>query len=77
MNKQKFKNTIYQEIANVGKALSNPYRLRILNLISQDDYSHSWLPLCFFRVYQLYPGLFVNGTYGPRQATYTCVRNIN
>ena len=39
MNKQKFKNTIYQEIANVGKALSNPYRLRILNLISQDDYS--------------------------------------
>ncbi|EZH71443.1 hypothetical protein ATO12_07545 [Aquimarina atlantica] len=39
MNKQEFKNSIYQEIANVGKALANPYRLRILNLISQDDYS--------------------------------------
>ncbi len=39
MDKQEFKNSIYQEIANVGKALANPYRLRILNLISQDDYS--------------------------------------
>ncbi|WP_035093252.1 ArsR/SmtB family transcription factor [Aquimarina macrocephali] len=39
MNKQEFKNSIYQEIANVAKALANPYRLRILNLISQDDYS--------------------------------------
>ncbi|PKH52369.1 ArsR family transcriptional regulator [Tenacibaculum sp. Bg11-29] len=39
MNKQEFKNSIYQEIANIGKALANPYRLRILNLISQDDYS--------------------------------------
>lgn len=39
MNKQEFKNNIYQEIASVGKAMANPYRLRILNLISQDDYS--------------------------------------
>lgn len=39
MNKQEFKNSIYQEIASVAKALANPYRLRILNLISQDDYS--------------------------------------
>lgn len=39
MENQEFKNTIYQEIANIGKALANPYRLRILNLLSQDDYS--------------------------------------
>ena len=39
MNKQEFKNNIYQEIASVGKALANPYRLRILNLLSQDHYS--------------------------------------
>ncbi len=39
MQKQEFKNTVYQEIANVGKALSNPYRLRILNLLAQNDYS--------------------------------------
>ncbi|MFL0087603.1 metalloregulator ArsR/SmtB family transcription factor [Tenacibaculum maritimum] len=39
MNKHEFKSSIYQEISNVGKALSNPHRLRILNLISQDDYS--------------------------------------
>lgn len=39
MNKQEFKNSIYQEIANMAKALANPYRLRILNLISQDNYS--------------------------------------
>ncbi|WP_103070221.1 ArsR/SmtB family transcription factor [Aquimarina sediminis] len=39
MDKHEFKNSIYQEIANVGKALANPYRLRIINLISQDNYS--------------------------------------
>jgi len=39
MNKHLFKNSIYQEIANIGKALANPYRLRILNLVSQDQYS--------------------------------------
>ena len=39
MDKQEFKMSIYQEIASIGKALANPYRLRILNLIAQDDYS--------------------------------------
>ena len=39
MDKHEFKNCIYQEIASVGKALANPYRLRILNLLSQDHYS--------------------------------------
>jgi len=38
MDKHAFKNSIYQEIASVGKALANPYRLRILNLLSQDHY---------------------------------------
>lgn len=39
MNKQEFKNNIYQEIATVGKALANPFRLRMLNLLAQADYS--------------------------------------
>jgi len=39
VDKLEFKNSIYQEIANVGKALASPHRLRILNLLSQDDYA--------------------------------------
>ena len=39
MNKQEVKTDVYQEIANIGKALANPFRLRILNLICQDSYS--------------------------------------
>ncbi len=39
MDKHEFKNSIYLEIASIGKALANPYRLRILNLLSQDHYS--------------------------------------
>ncbi|MFC5045524.1 ArsR/SmtB family transcription factor [Aquimarina hainanensis] len=39
MDKQFFKQAIYQEIATIGKALSNPYRLRIVNILSQGDYS--------------------------------------
>ena len=39
MDKQEVKTDVYQEIANIGKALANPFRLRILNLICQDTYS--------------------------------------
>lgn len=39
MNKQEVKDHLYQEIANIGKALANPHRLRILNLLAQSAYS--------------------------------------
>ncbi|CAM1374283.1 ArsR/SmtB family transcription factor [Tenacibaculum xiamenense] len=39
MESKDFKNTVYQELANVAKALANPFRLRVLNLLAQDDYS--------------------------------------
>ena len=39
MDLKEFKNTIFQELASVAKALANPFRLRVLNLLAQGDYS--------------------------------------
>lgn len=39
MNKRTFKNKIYQELATVIKAMSNPHRLEILELLAQRSFS--------------------------------------
>ena len=39
MEKRTFKNRIYQELARIVKALSNPHRLEILELLAQGDFS--------------------------------------
>jgi rhodanese-related sulfurtransferase/DNA-binding transcriptional ArsR family regulator len=39
MNKREFKNKVYQELAKITKALSNPHRLEIIELLAQGDYS--------------------------------------
>src|SRR5699024_9167344 len=39
MNKRTFKNKIYQELATVIKAMSNPHRLEILELLAQGRFS--------------------------------------
>lgn len=39
MEKRTFKNKIYQELAKIAKALSNPNRLEILELLAQGCYS--------------------------------------
>lgn len=39
MDKRTFKNKIYQELAQIMKALSNPHRLEILELLAQGQFS--------------------------------------
>jgi rhodanese-related sulfurtransferase/DNA-binding transcriptional ArsR family regulator len=39
MNKREFKNKIYEELARITKALANPHRLEIIELLAQGDYS--------------------------------------
>lgn len=39
MNKREFKDRIYDELAKVTKALANPHRLEIIELLAQGDYS--------------------------------------
>jgi rhodanese-related sulfurtransferase len=39
MEKRTYKNKVYQELAKVMKALSNPHRLEILELLAQGDFS--------------------------------------
>ncbi len=39
MEKRTFKNRIYQELARIVKALSNPHRLEILELLAQGQFS--------------------------------------
>ena len=39
MNKREFKDKVYQELAKVTKALSNPHRLEIIELLAQGEYS--------------------------------------
>lgn len=39
MEKRTYKNKVYQELAKVTKALSNPHRLEILELLAQGDFS--------------------------------------
>lgn len=39
MKKRTFKNKVYQELAKIVKALSNPHRLEILELLAQGHYS--------------------------------------
>lgn len=39
MNKREFKDKVYQELAKITKALSNPHRLEIIELLAQGEYS--------------------------------------
>lgn len=39
MNKREFKDRVYDELAKVTKALANPHRLEIVELLAQGDYS--------------------------------------
>src|SRR5688572_4240568 len=39
MNKREFKDKIYTELATITKALANPHRLEIIELLAQGDYS--------------------------------------
>ena len=39
MDKRTFKNKVYQELARIVKALSNPHRLEILELLAQGEFS--------------------------------------
>lgn len=39
MNKREFKNKVYEELAKITKALANPHRLEIIELLAQGDYS--------------------------------------
>lgn len=39
MEKRTFKNKVYQQLANIVKAMSNPHRLEILELLAQGPYS--------------------------------------
>lgn len=39
MNKREFKNRVYEELARVTKALANPHRLEIIELLAQGDYT--------------------------------------
>lgn len=39
MNKREFKNKVYGELSNITKALANPHRLEIIELLAQGDYS--------------------------------------
>lgn len=39
MNKREFKDRIYGELARITKALANPHRLEIIELLAQGDYS--------------------------------------
>ena len=39
MNTREFKNKVYSELATVTKALANPHRLEIIELLAQGDYS--------------------------------------
>lgn len=38
MNKREFKNRVYVELARITKALANPHRLEIIELLAQGDY---------------------------------------
>jgi rhodanese-related sulfurtransferase/DNA-binding transcriptional ArsR family regulator len=39
MNKREFKDKVYDELAKVTKAMANPHRLEIIELLAQSDYS--------------------------------------
>jgi rhodanese-related sulfurtransferase len=39
MNKRDFKNKVYTELAKITKAMANPHRLEIIELLAQGDYS--------------------------------------
>lgn len=39
MNKREFKTRIYNELAQITKAMANPHRLEIIELLAQGDYS--------------------------------------
>ena len=39
MNKREFKDNVYNEMARITKALANPHRLEIIELLAQGDYS--------------------------------------
>jgi rhodanese-related sulfurtransferase len=39
MNKREFKNKVYTELATITKALANPHRLEIIELLAQGGYS--------------------------------------
>lgn len=39
MNKREFKDRVYQELAKITKALSNPHRLEIIELLAQGEFS--------------------------------------
>lgn len=39
MNKRQFKDRVYDELAKITKALANPHRLEIVELLAQGDYS--------------------------------------
>ena len=38
MNKREFKDRVYEELARITKALANPHRLEIIELLAQGDY---------------------------------------
>lgn len=39
MNKREFKTRVYTELATIAKAMANPHRLEIIELLAQGDYS--------------------------------------
>lgn len=39
MDKREFKNKVYSELAKITKAMGNPHRLEIIELLAQGDYS--------------------------------------
>ena len=39
MNKRNFKNKVYEELAKITKALANPHRLEIIELLAQGEFS--------------------------------------
>lgn len=39
MNKREFKDKVYNELAKITKAMANPHRLEIIELLAQGDYS--------------------------------------
>jgi len=39
MNKREFKDRVYDELAKITKAMANPHRLEIIELLAQGDYS--------------------------------------
>lgn len=39
MNKREFKGKVYEELAKITKAMANPHRLEIIELLAQGDYS--------------------------------------